>query len=501
SAGGAQVDTRAEALWELNVTPAIPNWDDPSAGTTGVELGTRFTTSIDVDISGVRFYKGDRNIGPHQGSLWLSDGTLVATGTFNGETNEGWQDLTFTQPVRAHPGQVYIASYFSPTANYSAENNYFTSPRTVGPITALGGANGVYNYGNSTAFPTFSYLSSTYWVTPLWSTNKPPVVDAGAGTSGTEGSPTALHGTVTDPDGDPVITSWSVVTGPEDAGGTCTIADPTVVDTSLTCSDDGPVTLSLSADDGHHVAVVDYVVVQVANAAPVVSGLTLSSASRADGSPIPVTETVNLRAAVTDPGLNDALRCSMSWGDGAVSDAPVAGGACAGNHLYTSSGVYTVVTTATDDDGGSASAEALLVIFDPSAGFVTGGGWIQSPAGAYRPAPDAAGKASFGFVSKYKKGSTVPSGVATFTLHTAGFLFQADSFDWLVVTGGTKAMFHGTGSIDGVGNHYFQLWADDAKPDTFRIKIWRLSSTGTEEVVYDNGVKQALGGGQIVVHS
>ena len=44
-------------------------------------------------------------------------------------------------------------------------------------------------------------------------------------------------------------------------------------------------------------------------------------------------------------------------------------------------------------------------------GFVTGGGWIDSRPGAYRPEPELYGKATFGFVSKYKKGATTPTGI------------------------------------------------------------------------------------------
>ena len=51
-----------------------------------------------------------------------------------------------------------------------------------------------------------------------------------------------------------------------------------------------------------------------------------------------------------------------------------------------------------------------MVAYDPSAGFVTGGGTIASPPGAYSADPALTGKAAFGFVSKYKKGATVPSG-------------------------------------------------------------------------------------------
>jgi hypothetical protein len=48
------------------------------------------------------------------------------------------------------------------------------------------------------------------------------------------------------------------------------------------------------------------------------------------------------------------------------------------------------------------------------------------------------------------------------------------------------------------------LWAGDGSntdsADTFRIKIWWEDTTG-ELVVYDNGVEQTIGGGNIVVHT
>ncbi len=43
------------------------------------------------------------------------------------------------------------------------------------------------------------------------------------------------------------------------------------------------------------------------------------------------------------------------------------------------------------------------MVYDPDDGFVTGGGWIDSPAGACQPDPNLSGKATFGFVSRYKK--------------------------------------------------------------------------------------------------
>ena len=85
-----------------------------------------------------------------------------------------------------------------------------------------------------------------------------------------------------------------------------------------------------------------------------------------------------------------------------------------------------------DDDGGTAAEEfRYIVVYDPSAGFVTGGGWIDSPAGAYKANATLAGKATFGFVSKYQKGASLPTGTTAFEFELAGLAF-ASQVDGLV---------------------------------------------------------------------
>lgn len=144
-------------------------------------------------------------------------------------------------------------------------------------------------------------------------------------------------------------------------------------------------------------------------------------------------------------------------------------------------------------------ASINFVVYDPEGGegHVTGGGWIDSPEGAFKDEPSLTGKASFGFVSKYKKGASTPDGQTEFQFKAGGLNFHSSSYDWLVVTeGGTNALFKGTGTIGGVGEYKFMLWAGDDVTDTFRIRIWGVSVG----VVYDNGVEQPIGGGSIIVH-
>lgn len=137
----------------------------------------------------------------------------------------------------------------------------------------------------------------------------------------------------------------------------------------------------------------------------------------------------------------------------------------------------------------------------PPSGFVTGGGWYNSAAGAYRPDPELAGSANFGFVSRYKKGATIPTGQTQFMFQVADLNFHSSSYDWLIVTrGGTMAQFKGEGTINGEGTYKFTIWAGDDDPDTFRIRIWEENG-GMETVIYDNEAHQPIDGGQIVIHS
>lgn len=131
---------------------------------------------------------------------------------------------------------------------------------------------------------------------------------------------------------------------------------------------------------------------------------------------------------------------------------------------------------------------------------------MDSPAGAYILDPSLSGKATFGFVSKYRKCASVPTGTTEFQIQAGSFNFHSTSYDWLVVSKtGNTAQIKGSGAVNGAldpnGNAYkFQLWANDGALDTFRIRIW-WEAAGVENVIYDNGFYRAIGGGSIIVHT
>jgi hypothetical protein len=152
-------------------------------------------------------------------------------------------------------------------------------------------------------------------------------------------------------------------------------------------------------------------------------------------------------------------------------------------------GIYTITASVC----GCLSDTWTLVAYDPSGGFVTGGGWIDSPEEAYKPDPLLTGKAIFGFVSKYKKGAITPTGETEFVFKTADLNFHSDSYDWLVIAG-KKAIYKGVGTINGGGSYKFLLSAIDGDLrngdgiDKFRIKIWTEDAFDVETVIYDNQV-------------
>ncbi|WP_374458216.1 DUF4082 domain-containing protein [Nocardioides sp.] len=152
-----------------DVTPNTAAADDPSA----IELGTRFTASQAGSVTAVKFYKGAGNTGTHVGSLWDAAGNRLAQVTFANETATGWQTAVLTTPVALTPGATYVVSYYAPVGRYASSPGYFATPRTVGPLTAPSGSNGVYRYGAGGGFPAGSYNSTNYFVDVVFKAASP----------------------------------------------------------------------------------------------------------------------------------------------------------------------------------------------------------------------------------------------------------------------------------------------------------------------------------------
>jgi hypothetical protein len=241
--------------------------------------------------------------------------------------------------------------------------------------------------------------------------------------------------------------------------------------------------------------------------APTVGAITAPSA------PVVVSTTISSNAAFTELD-GSSVTAVWAWGDGTTSNGTVAQtgntGTVSGSHAYTADGVYTVTLTVTNSSGQRVqSVFQYVVVFNPSAGFVTGGGSINSPAGAYAANPSLTGQASFGFNARYRSGTTTPTGNTEFQLPAANLNFHATSYDWLVITT-NQAQYQGSGTINGAGNYGFLVTVQDnggTTPDKFRMKIWDRNNNNA--VIYDTqpgaantaAPTTALGSGRIQVHT
>lgn len=259
----------------------------------------------------------------------------------------------------------------------------------------------------------------------------------------------------------------------------------------LVTDDEGPVTSSTTATP---------------NPVSVNTGVTLTAN-------VDDTSTGGSNIAAADYTIDGGAPVSMAAQDATFDE--VSEDVTAAVPAFAQANVHQLCVAGTDTAGNSGEEDCtLLAVYDPSAGFVTGGGWTDSPANACHLTPSCVGltgKANFGFVSKYQQGQQTPTGNTKFVFKTGDLKFDSDSYEWLVVTN-HKAQYKGVGTINGSGNYGFKLFAIDAdltpstSVDLFRIKIW--DKDNNDFVVYDNELgtdenddpTTAIGGGSIVIH-
>ena len=268
--------------------------------------------------------------------------------------------------------------------------------------------------------------------------------------------------------------------------------------------------------------------INVDKSAPVVKII-----SPASGAIFAASSSVPVAFSGTVVDLSGAASATWSF-DSTTKPGAISGGDVTGSSLFTTAGVYQLSLSVTDKAGnpavvvstvGDSGLTAQFIIYDPSAGFVTGGGWINSPAEALVKNVNGtimgvAGKATFGFVSKYQRGATVPTGETEFQFKTGNLNFKSTKYQWLTVAG-ARAQYKGEGTINGAGRYGFILTAVDSgingggNADRFRVKIFEINAADgadTSQVIYDNQISTAdadgltgtatlLGGGSIVIHT
>lgn len=315
----------------------------------------------------------------------------------------------------------------------------------------------------------------------------PPTINvANASVAVDKGSLAVNHGIFYDLDGDTVTISSSV--------GTVTQA----TDGSETWSWeylplDGPAAtvVTLTADDGRGGTSSVSFELKV--------GL-LVGAIAVPGVPVQVGTAINVSAPFSDPGSLNSRAGLWDWGDGTSSVALIGPGLASGSHVFGAPGLYRITLTVTDLDGEEATAiSEQVVVFDPEAGFVTGGGWANSPPGAYLANPALNDRVRFNFVANYQKGSVTPRGGLEFDLTGTDLSFKATSLAWLAF-GTDRASFSGEGTISENGRYGFQVTAvidPSHNRDTLQMEIWDVA---TQQVVYQSASPLPLDGGSINLH-
>lgn len=136
-----------------------PADDDPRS----IEVGVRFVADVPGVVTAIRFHRGTFNEGPHIGTLWGPDGSVLGSVAFPTAAGVGWQIGVLTTPVEIEAGTPYVASYHAPRGRYSSSQDFFVRAYAAPPL-RVDVAGGIFVYADFPRLPTQSYRSSNYWV-------------------------------------------------------------------------------------------------------------------------------------------------------------------------------------------------------------------------------------------------------------------------------------------------------------------------------------------------
>lgn len=153
--------------------------------TNPLQVGMKFSSVVEGNITGVRFYKQPGNNGTHTGYLYASyvpggANNPLRMVTFGPETPSGWQQAFFSSPYKIAANTTYVVAYYSPEGTYSATPQGFNGAVYNTPLTGLAspssGGNGVYKYcptapclATNRTCPNDTYDATNYWVDAIFS--------------------------------------------------------------------------------------------------------------------------------------------------------------------------------------------------------------------------------------------------------------------------------------------------------------------------------------------
>ena len=186
--------------------------------------------------------------------------------------------------------------------------------------------------------------------------------------------------------------------------------------------------------------------VTVTNESPVITSVTPSTSSLYANFP------VSLSVAYTD---NNIANATIDWGDGSVGEIVESPASVFEvDHTYMKSGSYSVTINMTDECEASTYVYHSIIVMDNLRGTVTGGGWFDSPEGAYFLKPRTAGKATFAFEASNSSRKAGPEGHVVFNFKDGNIKFRSTDVEWMHVEEET-AIVQAAGRLN--GKHGYQI--------------------------------------------
>jgi hypothetical protein len=406
---------------------------------------------------------------------WLDNGTYAVGGRVQ-DDDGGYSDHT-TQVNVTNVAPAVMASPASQTVTYSEAIAEISFTATDVPVDTMTAALSWSSNGTSfqTDLPAAGLVLGDAICTVdsairtcLWKVTGTVRLAAGTHT---------LRLTVTDKDAGATDKDVSLVVEPEEAAVTFGADNPVAVQVATAGGLSGPFTLSACVSEDDATSPGDISLAQ----------MTMSLAPVGPGSPV-----AGLAGTPTTSGGQQCVTFSFNAVrvNTYVVDASVSGGHYAGHN------------------------EDVLVIYDPSLGFTTGGGWFYWPDTANPETGYPGDKTNFGYTMRYnRKGAQVQGSLLLIRHLEDGTIYRVKSnalyglalgqdpsapMGWASFSG--KATYQEPGWLEPIGNYEFTVYVEDrnepgASFDRFWIEV--IGGLALPRAATDNALD--LQGGNLVV--
>lgn len=120
-----------------NLFPSAAPQTAESTGGQTFEQGVQFSSSVNGQITHIRFWKAAGEPNSHVGRIWANNGLLLASVFFTNETASGWQEAQLQTPLSITANVKYRVTYNVQSVSAKTLSG-IASPVTSGPLVAWG---------------------------------------------------------------------------------------------------------------------------------------------------------------------------------------------------------------------------------------------------------------------------------------------------------------------------------------------------------------------------